>query len=87
VSGRWEVQQTCDRDSEQCVVSLGEAVCSVGGEPCDTEGETQCVDDAIQQSGLSTQTWHVLQCDGRAWSIYSECDGGCSFDAGEATCD
>jgi hypothetical protein len=31
VSGRWEVQDTCELGVEACVQSQGEAVCSAGG--------------------------------------------------------
>ena len=76
VSGTWEIQETCEFGEEECVQSQGEAVCSVGGEPCDTEGETRC-------NNLSD----VLQCDGQAWRIVSDCfPDSCQFNDGEASC-
>ena len=76
VSGTWEIQEDCEFAVEECVQSKGSAVCSVGGEACETEGATKC-----------NNAFEVVVCDGQAWQVYSDCfPGSCDMQDGEAAC-
>ena len=76
VDNRWEVQESCEGGTQECVQSGGEAVCSLGGEACDEEGSTKCVDG-----------FDVAICDGQAWTLFSECfPDSCETDQGESFC-